>query len=213
MPSWEALLTFSIASLVLIAIPGPSVLFVVGRSLALGRRGGLLSVLGNEIGGLPLVAAVALGVGTVVAESILVFTIIKMLGAAYLVYLGIAAFRHRSDHLEMAAQAAPRTAPAWITLRQGIVVGVTNPKTIVFFVAALPQFVDFHAGQVAAQMMVLGLAFTVIAFVCDSMWALVAGTARAWFSSSTRRVAALRGTGGAMMIGLGGTLALTGNKT
>ncbi len=213
MPSWEALLTFSIASLVLIAIPGPSVLFVVGRSLALGRRGGLLSVLGNELGALPLVAAVALGVGTVVAESILVFTIIKLVGAAYLIYLGVAAFRHRGDRLDAGAQTAPDPTSPWITLRQGMVVGVTNPKTIVFFVAALPQFVDFHAGHVAAQMMVLGLVFTVIAFVCDSVWALVAGTARTWLSSSARRVAALRGTGGAMMIGLGGTLALAGNKT
>ena len=100
MPAFETLVAFVVASMILIVIPGPSVLFVVGRSLSLGRPGGLLSVLGNELGALPLVAAVALGVGTVVAESIVVFTVIKLLGAAYLVYLGVQAIRHRRDGAE-----------------------------------------------------------------------------------------------------------------
>jgi threonine/homoserine/homoserine lactone efflux protein len=211
MPSWEALTAFAFASLILIAIPGPSVLFVVGRSLTLGRRSGLLSVLGNEIGALPLVAAVAFGIGTVVAQSIVLFTIVKLVGASYLIYLGVQAMRHRRDHPGIDATQY-QSPSSWVSLRQGFIVGATNPKTMVFFVAALPQFVDFHAGNVAIQMMTLGLVFTVIAFVCDSIWALLAGTARLWFATSTKRLESVRGVGGAMMVGLGGTLALTGNK-
>ncbi|MFI2486628.1 LysE family translocator [Promicromonospora kroppenstedtii] len=229
MPAFETLVAFVVASVILIVIPGPSVLFVVGRSLSLGRPGGLLSVLGNELGALPLVAAVALGVGTVVAESIVVFTVIKLLGAAYLVYLGVQAIRHRRDGAEpdgdgagpgnaagagagLEAPAGRRTPSRWAILRQGFVVGVTNPKTIVFFVAALPQFVDVRAGQVPLQMMVLGLVFTLVALVFDSIWAVLAGAARSWFASSPRRLAAIRATGGGMMIGLGGTLAFSGSK-
>ncbi|MFD6445631.1 LysE family translocator [Promicromonospora sp. NPDC060204] len=220
MPTIETLAAFVVASVILIVIPGPSVLFVVGRSLSLGRPGGLLSVLGNELGALPLVAAVALGVGTVVAESIVAFTVLKLLGAGYLVYLGVQAIRHRRDGVEPDGEedgeghGAPgrRTPSRWAILRQGFVVGVTNPKTIVFFVAALPQFVDVRAGQVPLQMMVLGLVFTLVALVFDSLWALLAGAARTWFASSPRRLSAIRATGGGMMIGLGGTLALAGSK-
>ena len=89
---------------------------------------------------------------------------------------------------------------------------MTNPKTIVFFVAALPQFVNFEAGSVPLQMMILGLVFILIAFVCDSIWALIAGTARLWFARSPPRLAAVRATGGGMLIGLGGGLILTGNN-
>lgn len=213
MPSWEALSAFALVSLLLIAIPGPSVLFVIGRSLSQGRRSGLLSVLGNELGALPLVAAVAFGVGTIVAQSIVVFTIVKLIGASYLVYLGVQAIRHRRDQSAPMPAAQRRPPSNWVTLRQGFVVGVTNPKTVVFFVAALPQFVDYHAGDVATQMLVLGLVFTAIALVCDSMWALLASAAREWFASSTKRLESVRAAGGAMMIGLGATLALSGNKT
>ncbi|OKH75518.1 lysine transporter LysE [Mycobacterium sp. SWH-M1] len=210
MPTWEALAAFAVASVVIIAIPGPSVLFVIGRSLSSGRRAGLLSVVGNELGALPLVAAVALGVGTVVAQSILLFTLIKLAGAAYLAYLGVQAIRGRRDLTVLAS--GEHAASPWQSLRQGFIVGVTNPKTIVFFVAVLPQFVDVHAGAVATQMMVLGVLFTLIALAGDSVWALAAGTARAWFATSGKRLAAVRAAGGTMMIGLAGALALTGNK-
>ncbi|MDQ0645612.1 LysE family translocator [Microbacterium murale] len=212
MLSWEALLAFTFASFILIAIPGPSVLFVIGRSLALGRRGGILSVLGNEVGALPLVIAVSLGIGTIVAESIVVFTVIKIVGASYLVYLGIQAIRHRREGLEAGGRAGRPGVSGWVTFRQGVIVGATNPKTIVFFVAVLPQFVNYSAGNVALQMMLLGLVFTIVALLCDSVWAIAAGTARQWFSTSPKRLSAIRAAGGGMMIGLGGTLALTGNK-
>ncbi|WP_312028614.1 LysE family translocator [Cellulosimicrobium composti] len=212
MPPPDALLAFALASLVIVVVPGPSVLFVVGRSLSLGPRGGVLSVLGNELGALTLVAAVALGVGTVVATSVAVFTAVKFVGAAYLVYLGVQAVRHRRDGAVDVA-VAPAREPWWRVVRQGYVVGATNPKTIVFFVAVLPQFTDFHAGRVPAQMMVLGLVFTVIAFVCDGAWALAAGAARAWFASSPGRLSAVRATGGGMMVGLGGLLAVATHRS
>ena len=211
-PTLHALLAFGVASAILVAIPGPSVLFVIGRSLSLGRRGGLLSVLGNELGCLPLVAAVAFGVGSVVADSIVLFTTVKLLGGAYLVYLGVQAVRHRKGGLDDAAHVEVARSSSWNMLRQGFVVGVTNPKTIVFFVAALPQFVNFQAGNVPLQMIILGLVFTVVAFALDSIWALLAGTARLWFARSPQRLATVRATGGSMMIGLGGSLLLTGEK-
>lgn len=212
MPPLEALLTFALASLILIAIPGPSVLFVIGRSLSLGRRGGLWSVVGNELGGLIPITAVALGIGSIVAQSIALFTAVKLLGASYLAYLGVQAIRHRRDGLGDATEVTPRTVPSRTILRQGFIVGATNPKTIVFFVAALPQFVDFHAGAVPTQMMVLGLVFTLIALACDATWALLASSARAWFARSPRRLSAIRTTGGGMMIGLGGTLLFAENN-
>ncbi len=213
MPTLNAVVAFAVASVILVVIPGPSVLFAIGRSLALGRRGGLLTVLGNALGCLPLVAAVAFGVGSVVADSILLFTTVKLLGGAYLVYLGVQAVRHRKAGLGDPAHAEVTPASSWTVLRQGFIVGVTNPKTIVFFVAVLPQFVSFHAGNVPLQMSILGLVFTLVALTCDSVWALLAGTARLWFARSPRRLVAVRATGGGMMIGLGGSLILAGDKT
>ena len=207
----ENLWAFVVASVVLIVIPGPSVLFVIGRSLALGRLGGLLSVLGNAVGMIPLVAAVALGVGAVVAQSVLLFTVIKFAGALYLVYLGIQAIRHRAD-AAAAVNGGGAARSHWRQLGEGFVVGVTNPKTIAFFVAVLPQFVDFTAGAIPLQLFQLGVVFIAFALVCDSVWAIAASAARDWFGRSPRRASHLAATGGVMMIGLGGVLALSGNK-
>jgi threonine/homoserine/homoserine lactone efflux protein len=206
----DRLLAFAAAALVLIVIPGPSVLFTIGRSLALGRIGGLLSVLGNALGLLPIIAAVALGVGGIVAESVVLFTIIKVAGALYLGYLGVQAIRHRK---ERAASTAAMPRSHWKQLGQGFVVGITNPKTIAFFVAVLPQFVDLHAGMVPMQMMELGLVFFVLALLSDGTWALIAAGARDWFGRSPTRIERLTATGGGMMIGLGGILLFTGAKT
>jgi threonine/homoserine/homoserine lactone efflux protein len=210
MPPLSHLIAFALAAFAIIIIPGPSVLFVIGRSISLGRRGGLLSVLGNELGGIPLVAAVAFGVGTIVSESILVFSIVKIAGALYLAYLGVQTIRHRNDETARTAE-APVTSSRRIVL-QGFLVGITNPKTIVFFVAVLPQFVDYGRGMIPAQMLVLGLVFTLVAFLSDGTWALIAGTARQWFATSPKRLARMKGVGGGMMIGLSGVLLLTGNK-
>ena len=200
---------FAIAAVLLILMPGPSILFVIGRSIAYGRLAGVLSVVGNALGMLPLLTLVALGVGALVAQSVVIFTAIKIVGAGYLVYLGIQAIRHRNEVPD--AESGPRRS-AWRLLGEGFVVGVTNPKTIAFFVAVLPQFVDYSAGGIPWQLAELGLVFVVLALICDSCWALAAGTARAWFANSPKRIARLRATGGGMMIGLGGVLLLTGNK-
>jgi threonine/homoserine/homoserine lactone efflux protein len=207
----DNLIAFTLAALVLIVIPGPSVLFTIGRALALGRIGGLLSVLGNALGLLPVIGLVALGVGGIVAQSIVLFTILKVAGALYLMYLGVQAIRPR--HRTAAAATAPALPrSAWRQLGEGFVVGITNPKTIAFFVAVLPQFVDLSAGSVPLQMVQLGLVFFTIALLSDGAWALVAAAARSWFGRSPKRIATLSATGGGLMIGLGGILLLTGNK-
>ncbi|QWT22752.1 LysE family translocator [Subtercola sp. PAMC28395] len=204
---------FALVALALIVIPGPSVLFVVGRSLSLGRRGGFLSVVGNALGMLPAIALVSLGVGAIVAESVVVFTIIKFAGAVYLVYLGVQAIRHRNAHVDTADPSGKRPPSAFRLVREGFVVGATNPKTIVFFVAVLPQFVSREAGSISVQMAVLGLIFFAISLVSDSVWAFTAGSLRAWFARDPKRVARTGAGGGVMMIGLGGVLAVAGNKT
>ncbi|WP_341579737.1 LysE family translocator [Microbacterium schleiferi] len=206
----ENLLTFMLTSLVIIVIPGPSVLFVIGRAIALGRRAGVLSVVGNALGTIPAIIAVAFGVGAIVASSVVAFTVIKIVGALYLVYLGVQAIRHRHAHIPGIQQRPARTRTL---LAEGFIVGLTNPKTIAFFVAVLPQFVDPAAGPVWMQLLLLGLVFEALALACDSIWALAAGTARAWFARSPRRISTLSATGGVMMIGLGGALALTGSKS
>jgi len=205
------LLEFALISYVLIVVPGPNVLFVVSRSLQLGRVPGIAAVIGGQSGVYLQAVAVALGIGALVERSVAVFTIIKLVGAAYLIFLGVQAIRHRKS----LAAAFSRTSPSAGTgrmLRDGFIVGVTNPKAIVFFAAVLPQFVDRAAGHVPAQLLVLGGLFVAIAIVSDSMWALLAGTARSWFTKSPRRLALVGGTSGVVMIGIGASLALSGGK-
>jgi threonine/homoserine/homoserine lactone efflux protein len=211
MPPLPNLLAFALASAILIAVPGPSVLFVIGRSLVYGRAGGLLSVLGNTAGVIVQVVAVSLGIGAIVAESAVVFTVIKLAGAGYLIYLGVQAIRHRNQRTATRIE-APRRSKRRL-LGESFIVGLTNPKAVVFFIAVLPQFVDNSGAPVPVQLAALGTVFAVIALVFDSTWALAAGTARDWFARSPKRIARMRGAGGVMMIGLGGTLALTGSKS
>ncbi|MES2093840.1 MAG: LysE family translocator [Actinomycetota bacterium] len=207
-----SLLAFALAALGLMLIPGPSVLFVIGRSLALGRVGGLLSVAGNAAGALVIAGAVALGVGVIVEQSIVLFTAIKIAGALYLVFLGIQAIRRRNDvHSESPESRRPRSARRM--LAEGFVVGVSNPKTIVFLVAVLPQFVDYSRGGIPLQLATLGAVFVAIALVSDSVWALVAGSVRHWFARSPRRIGRLGAAGGVMMIGLGAAVLFVGGNS
>jgi threonine/homoserine/homoserine lactone efflux protein len=199
------LLAFAGVAVVLIAVPGPSVLFVVGRSISLGRRGGLLSVLGNALGMAVHVAAVAVGLGALVAGSAPLLTAVKVLGAGYLVLLGVQAIRHRAR----AAAVPVVPGDGRRVLRQGFLVGVSNPKSVVFLAAVLPQFVDRAAGAVPLQLALLGAVFLVLAVLSDSVWALLAGTARQWLARSPKRLRRLDATGGVLMIGLGGVLATT----
>jgi len=206
-------LAFAAVVTVVIAIPGPSVLFTIGRALTVGRRSALLTVVGNELGLCVQVVAVAFGVGAVVERSAEVLTVVKLAGAVYLAYLGVQAIRHLRS---MAEALAARLSPVgpWRAVRDGFVVGVANPKSIVFFIAALPEFTTDAAGHlpVQAQMLILGALFPAIALVLDSAWAALAGTARQWLVRSPRRLALIGGSGGLVMIGLGISLAATGRK-
>ncbi|MGV9455070.1 LysE family translocator [Streptomyces sp. NPDC003635] len=210
MVSTDRFLAFTAMSFLLIVIPGPSVLFVIGRALAQGRRAALTTVLGNTLGAYVLVVAVACGIGSIVERSAVVFMSLKLAGAAYLVYLGVKALRaRRAPH--PAFKEHRGQGGGLRTLWEGFVVGVSNPKTIVFFAAVLPQFVDRHGGSVMAQMLLLGLVFNLMAVVFDSLWGLAAATARDWFARSPRRLAAIGGVGGCTMIGLGIAVAATGH--
>ena len=206
-------LAFAALAAVLIAVPGPSVLFTVSRAVTVGRRGALITVVGNELGLVVQVIAVSFGAGAVVQRSAEVFTVVKLAGAVYVVYLGVQAIRHRhSMATALAGKLPPVTGGR--ALRDGFMVGVANPKTIVFLTIALPGFTVTGPGSlpVPAQMIILGMLFPVIALPLDSVWAVAAGTARQWFTRSPRRLAMIGGTGGLAMIGLGISLAATGRN-
>jgi threonine/homoserine/homoserine lactone efflux protein len=207
--STHQFLAFLATSFVLIAVPGPSVMFTISRAMTVGRRGALLTVVGNTVGVYVQVVAVAFGVGALVERSILAYNVLKFIGAAYVVYLGVQAIRHRHA-LNIAASAQRMPAPTPRLIADGFLVGVANPKTIVFFAAVVPQFIDRGAGHVTGQLLVLGATFCAIALISDSVWATVAGSARAWFAKSPRRMAAIGGVGGLAMIGIGTTLAVSG---
>lgn len=201
--------SFAALAVAIVVVPGPSVLFVISRSVAYGRRVGLLTVLGNAAGAGLQAAAVAAGLGVVIERSIVAFTVLKLAGAAYLVWLGVRAWRERRELSGLVATVAEPRPPRRILL-DGFMVGITNPKLVVFFAAVLPQFVDRQAGSVGVQMTVLGLVFVGIALLCDSTWALAAGSARGWLARSPRRLSAVGGAGGLVTIGLGLRLAFLG---
>ena len=212
MPPTDRLLTFLVTALIIIVIPGPSVLFTIGRALSSGRRGAFISLVGNSVGCYLQVIAVAAGVGAIVQRSSEVYTAIKFVGAAYLVYLGAQAFRHR--HAFSAAIGTPvATRGGRRLFLDGVLVGATNPKMIVFDTIVMPQFTDPPAGHVWLQMLVLGACVPVIAVVCDSVWALAAGTAREWLANSPQRLARIGGAGGIAIVGLGVSVAVTGSHT
>jgi threonine/homoserine/homoserine lactone efflux protein len=211
MPPVSHLLAFSLTAFVIIVVPGPSVLFVFGRALGLGRLAGVATVVGNTLGEFVQVMAVAFGIGALVERSVLIFTALKLAGAAYLLYLGVQAVRRRRSLVATLAAPVERKT-VWRITVDGFVVGATNPKTAVFLAAILPQFIDRATGHVPMQIIVLGAIFSAIALVSDSAWALAAGTARAWLARSPRRLELLGGTSGLVMIGLGAALAFTGRK-
>ncbi|MFZ0080876.1 MAG: LysE family translocator, partial [Trebonia sp.] len=196
---------------VLIAIPGPSVLFTVSRAITLGRGAGVATVAGNTVGAFTQVVAVAFGIGPLVERSVALFTVLKLAGAAYLVFLGVQAIRHRQSLAEALGATIEQKTTTRIVI-DGFTVGVTNPKVIVFFAAMLPQFVDRQAGNVPVQIIALGAIFAGIALISDSTWALAAGTVRNWLGRSQRRLELIGGIGGLAMIGIGARLALTGRN-
>lgn len=200
-----------LASAVLIVVPGPGVLFVVGRALAHGRRVALATVLGHAAGNYVVAACVAFGLGTLLERSAAVFGVLKAVAAAYLVWLGVQAIRRRralTDTLGVAASpGSSRQA-----LREGFVVGVTNPKALILFGAVLPQFVDRAGGHVPAQMLLLSLVSVGIGLTSDTVWGVAASGVRTWFARSPRRYELVGGAGGLAMIGVGVTVAVTGRR-
>jgi len=205
MPDLTHLPLFLLASAILLLTPGPAVLYIIARSVDHGRRAGLVSVCGIEVGNFMHVLAATLGLSALLLSSALAFTIVKYLGAAYLVYLGL-----RKLLTRQAVQAASSRQPQRLgqIFSQGVVVATLNPKTALFFVAFLPQFVDPSGGAITEQLLVLGCIFILLALISDSMYALVAATVGQWLKGSRSVVRAERYVVGSVYIGLGVTAAL-----
>jgi len=205
MPDLTHLPLFILASAVLILTPGPAVLYIIARSVDQGRRAGLVSVCAIEVGNFMHVLAATAGLSALLLSSALAFTIVKYLGAAYLVYLGLRKlFAH--DTVKVTNNSQPQSLRR--TFSQGVVVATLNPKTALFFVAFLPQFVDPSQGAIAGQMLFLGCIFVLLAVISDSMYALLAGAVGQWLKGSRSVVRAERYVVGSMYIGLGLTAAL-----
>ena len=201
MPEPSSLISFLLVALVVIVVPGPSVVFVIGRAMILGTRGALLSVWGNAVGVGVQIVAVALGVGSLVYASEVLFSVVKVLGSLFLIYLGIQGILHRKQFAS-ALETSASTSTKRVLL-DSVVVGLTNAKTLVFFIATFPLFVDPTRGSLVTQMFVLGGFFFVIGVASDMVWALAAGSARNWLSKSPDRLASVRMAGGIALVLLG----------
>jgi threonine/homoserine/homoserine lactone efflux protein len=208
-PDASALALFSLAALALIVVPGPAVLYIVARSVDQGRRAGVVSALGIAVGGLVHVAAATVGISSLVVSSARAFELVKYAGAAYLIVLGIRRLLTREEVPEGDRDSAPlRTV-----FNQGVVVNVLNPKTALFFLAFLPQFVDPEAGSVALQTALLGAVFVVLALVSDSAYGLLAGTLGATLRRSAGFLRVQRWVSGSVFVGLGLATAVSGART
>ena len=196
---------FLLAALILLLTPGPAVLYIVARSLDQGRLAGFVSVLSIEVGNLVHVLAATLGLSAILVSSALAFSIVKYLGAAYLIYLGL----RRLFARETVHQPTPFQRQRLRRIfRQGVLVAILNPKTALFFFAFLPQFVDSSKGAVALQLLTLGCMFVTMAIVTDGMYALLAGTAGHWLKGTQTFLRVERYVVGSVYIGLGLTAAL-----
>ena len=194
---------YIVAAMVIILAPGPSVLFVIARAIAWGRKTAVFTVAGNVTGAFALSTLVAIGLGPILQRSDLAYAAIQWGGSLYLMYLGVEAIRQRKIHAEdmrNQGDAAPGIARS---MRDGFWVGALNPKGLVFYAAVLPQFVDRDRGNVALQLIFLGAVFSILAFISDGTWGLLAGTARQWLATDAKRLEKLRATGGIVMIILG----------
>ena len=196
---WEYL----IATVLIILAPGPSVLFTIARAIAWGRLAAIATVIGNAFGMFLVSVLVAFGLGPLLQSSKLFYNGIQWAGGAYLIYLGYAAIAaSRVDAQGM--QKTEGSKPSFFTsLKNGFWVGVLNPKSIVFFAAILPQFVDQEKNNVTAQLLLLGANFAAIAMISDGSYGLLAGTVRSWLAGDVKRLIFMRRFGGVVMIGLG----------
>jgi threonine/homoserine/homoserine lactone efflux protein len=208
-PDASTLAVFVAAALALLLVPGPAVLYIVARSIDQGRSAGLVSVLGVHLGSLVHVAAAAIGISSLIVSSAVAFSAVKYAGAAYLIYLGVRALVARQEPADVVEV---RAEPLGKLLGQGAVVNILNPKTALFFLAFLPQFVDPDAGYVALQLTFFGLLFVALGLVTDSLYALAAGTAGDLLRSHRLFLGARRWVSGTVFIGLGLATALSGSR-
>jgi threonine/homoserine/homoserine lactone efflux protein len=204
-PNPSSLLLFISAALLLLVIPGPAVFYIVGRSIGHGRSAGLVSALGIAAGSLVHTAAAAVGLSALLMSSAIAFAAVKYLGAAYLIYLGIQKFR-REEPFQLDGNAP--TVKLNRIFAQGIVVNVLNPKAALFFFAFLPQFVDPNRGQVAVQILFLGVLFALLGLTTDTFWALTSGTVANLFRRNPKAMRTQRFVSGGMLISLGVATAL-----
>ena len=196
---WE----YVVATTLIIWAPGPSVLFTIARAVSWGRTVALATVLGNVLGEFTISVIVAVGLGPVLQRSHIFYVGVQWLGAFYLIYLGVDALRHSGEHAQSMTDLSGGKPSIAKTIREGYLVGVLNPKTLVFFAAILPQFVDRPKGHLVTQLLLLGTVFCAIALISDGTWGVIAATIRVWLSSDSKRLERLRMGGGVVMVGLG----------
>ena len=194
---------YIVAAMVIILAPGPSVLFVIARAIAWGRKTAVFTVAGNVTGAFALSTLVAIGLGPILQRSDLAYAAIQWGGGLYLMYLGVDAIRQRRVHAEDMRNQGDFAPGVLRSMRDGFWVGALNPKGLVFYAAVLPQFVDREKGSVALQLILLGAIFSILAFFSDGTWGLLAGTARNWLATDAKRLEKLRASGGIVMIILG----------
>ena len=196
---WEYL----IATILIILAPGPSVLFTIARAIAWGRLAAIATVIGNASGMFLVSVFVAVGLGPILQSSEFLYNAIQWAGGAYLIYLGYSAIAaSKVDAQDM--RAGTESKPTFLTsIRNGFWVGVLNPKSVVFFAAILPQFIDEEKSNVTAQLLLLGAIFALIALISDGAYGLLAGTIRQWLSGDVKRLIFMRLIGGVVMIALG----------
>lgn len=191
-------------SIAIILAPGPSVLFTIARAIAWGRKVAVLTVLGNASGFFAMSLLVAVGIGPIIQSSDFIYAAVQWGGGLYLIYLGVDAIRKRNEHTSQMLEDSSAGKPSALRIiRDGFVVGILNPKGIVFNAAVTPQFIDRDAGKVILQLILLGAIFALLAFVCDGTWGLLAGTARTWLATNVQRIVLLRSVGGIVMMILG----------
>ena len=199
----QNLTQFVLASVAIILVPGPSVMFVIARAVAWGRMTALITALGNALGMLLLSVFIAVGLGPLLQRYELLLIVVQVLGGMYLIHLGIDAWRHRQEHADDMVKIEEVKPSNYQILRQGFTVGALNPKALVFFSAVFPQFVDPDVGSITIQLLIFGAIFTALALLLDGTWGVLVGSSRDWFVTSRNRLVFLRTVGAVVMMALG----------
>jgi threonine/homoserine/homoserine lactone efflux protein len=199
----QNLTQFILASVAIILVPGPSVMFVIARAVAWGRLTALLTALGNALGMLLLSVFIAVGLGPLLQRYALLLIVVQVLGGMYLIHLGIDAWRHKQEHADDMVKIEEVKPSNYQILRQGFTVGALNPKALVFFSAVFPQFVDPDVGSITIQLLIFGAIFTALALILDGTWGVLVGSSRDWFVTSRNRLVFLRTVGAVVMMALG----------